>query len=305
MDKNRIRHKAAEAIAKLAERSAERGTDKSAANEPPKPGWIASGADFSAPIKPALLQEAVAYYDVALELSPDPSLHYRQALILEQLSDFDAAIDAFEASRSLYPGHVIDQFIERCRRKKSGVHDPMAFAMQGIRAMHAQAAARTPDAAQSRIHDVFSHMLSAVSALADSGPKSFHNRPGSRSADFGSSQDEADPHRHLIEFAEGFGWALVRGDFAAAHAMLDDALLKRCTQKELQEAYLTMVEYFDGSVEQVETQSVMDDWPSKRPGDRLWVYVGLIGEGEHEAVTVVVAGADEALRISALEWGRP
>jgi hypothetical protein len=49
----------------------------------------------------------------------------------------------------------------------------------------------------------------------------------------------------------------------------------------------------------------MDDWPDKKPGDRLWVYVGLIGEGEHEAVTVVVAGRDGALSISNLEWGRP
>ena len=317
MDK--VRRAAAQEVAKLARRAVARGTDKSAGVDHAaelKPGWVRSGADFHPPIKPALLQEAVAYLDIAIDLCADPNLHYEQARVFEQLSDFDAAIRASEAAIALSSQwqQFAGPMIERCQAKKSGRHDPAGAVMRNISNLFEKVSARSPDgAARKQLDAVLASMTSAVIS-ADDPPQRFENRPDSRSADFSNAkssnastaEQEDDAQHHLIEFAENFGWALVQKDFGAARAMLSEPLQQACTETQLQQAYAEMTGYMESGVEHVSAgDSTMEDWPAKQPGDRLWVYVGLIGEGEHEAVTVVVAGRDGALSISALEWGRP
>ena len=50
----------------------------------------------------------------------------------------------------------------------------------------------------------------------------------------------------------------------------------------------------------------MSDWPGKQPSDLEWVYVTLGGHTYSEAVIVVVGrGADGALHIREVEFGRP
>jgi len=47
------------------------------------------------------------------------------------------------------------------------------------------------------------------------------------------------------------------------------------------------------------------DWPSRQPGDVGWAYVGIVGHGFVEAVSVTVTEVDGSKFIREIEWGRP
>jgi hypothetical protein len=49
----------------------------------------------------------------------------------------------------------------------------------------------------------------------------------------------------------------------------------------------------------------MEDWPGRKPSDVGRVYVSVGGDVYSEAVTVIVTLEDEALKVRAVEFGRP
>lgn len=114
--------------------------------------------------------------------------------------------------------------------------------------------------------------------------------------------------KRYAETAVAFSSALSSGDWERAHAFLVPALQARLSPAALRLEYLRL---FQDSPEgspvtvQFDDQFAMDDWPDKQPGDVGWAYVSLCGEHVIEAVTVIVADVDGALRIRSVEWGRP
>lgn len=109
----------------------------------------------------------------------------------------------------------------------------------------------------------------------------------------------------FVPIARQFAEALVSENFTTAHEMLCASLRREFSPNSLRQTYTAMVSY--GSSQPVVDGYVhtMTDWPSQRSGDVGWVYVSISGEGFAEAVTVVVSQEAEALKISAIEWGRP
>lgn len=303
MDLERIRRESAAAVARLAGRAAERGQDKS--GEPIKAGWAPGGDDFGVPIQPALLQEAIAFYDVALGIHPDADTHYQQALLLEKLSDYEAAIAAFGAAVATDAAYeaVSSHLVARCRAKQAGGHDPFKAAADRMAEMFDKVPGTGLGALIGK--------LVAGAAGDRSQPaqaQSFTVRPGSRGTSFppATAGDRRSGQDSLIDFAEEFVRTLARRDASAAKALLGDALKRDYPRNHLQESFDMMVMQTGQAVTNVSAEpGVMEDWPDKAPGDRLWVYVSVECEGELEAVTVVVAGDDGALRISSIEWGRP
>ena len=63
-----------------------------------------------------------------------------------------------------------------------------------------------------------------------------------------------------------------------------------------------MIAYGQGSAQDVQLVTTLEQWPEKTPGDIGWAYVAILGHNFSEAVTVVVN--DQRL-IRAIEWGRP
>jgi len=260
----------------------QRGTGDASDEDPLKPGWKLSGADFGPPVKPAFLRQAVAYYDVAIEIDPaEQSFHYQQGLVLEQLSDFAAAIKAFEAAAAImkkqdFPGCqtpvlLCQTLIERCRARLAGTHDP--------------------------------------GAAADIG-KTFVHRPGSRSAALDTLEKTGmarDPAQPMIEFAERFVWLMAEQDFAAAHALLDTEMASACPVAELRQNFDALVAEI-GEIERIEPfftdlrDSDQDDSGDER---HTLIYFSIMGSDDHEGIAVFLAGPDESLRVCALEWGRP
>ena len=72
----------------------------------------------------------------------------------------------------------------------------------------------------------------------------------------------------------------------------------------LQETYEEMVEYFEIPPNELSVDSVDTEMLSIK-ADSAWVYVSIIGEGNSEAVTVVVSNEDGRHLIQKLERGRP
>ena len=110
------------------------------------------------------------------------------------------------------------------------------------------------------------------------------------------------PHGNAaLEFAA----ALIAGQFERAHKMLSTSAIREWSASSLQEAYTKMVEYFGSPPSFVQVVQAMTEWPGKMPGDVGWAYAAIAGEGESEAVTVVVASEGGKHVIRSIEWGRP
>ncbi|MCL2829151.1 MAG: DUF3887 domain-containing protein [Betaproteobacteria bacterium] len=309
MDKAQIRQHAAQAVARLAERAVQRGTGDALDDGPIKPGWERSGADFGPSIKPAFLRQAVAYYDVAIEIDPvEQSFHYQQGLVLEQLSDFAAAIKAFEAAVDImkeqdFPGGqtpvlLCQTLIERCRAKLCGTHDPGAALLEGVKKQREQFGRGDPP-------DILFSALQKVLAAVDVD-KTFPCCPDSRSASLDTGEKAGmarDPAQPMIEFAERFVWLMVEQDFAAAHALLDTEMASACPVAELRQNFDALVAGI-GEIEHIESDftDLRDDSGEER---HTMIYLSIMGSDDHEGVAVFLAGPDEGLRVCALEWGRP
>ncbi len=99
-----------------------------------------------------------------------------------------------------------------------------------------------------------------------------------------------------------FGRALVAGDFAAAHRLLDEPLATEFTPQSLGERYSEMIAYGGGPAADAQIITSFTEWPDQRPGDIGWAYAAIIGPDFSEAVAGVVSGR-RLIRL--LEWGRP
>ncbi len=310
MDKAQIRRNAAQAVAKLAERAVERGTDKSAQGDDLiKSGWERSGADFCPPIKPAFLRQAVAYYDVAIEIDPAADLYYQQGLVLEQLSDFAAAVEAFEAAAAAESRYqmIVAQLVGRCRAKLHGTHDPGAALLKGMEGFAKRPHQEFPQRNRTPLNTMLSMMQEVVAMVAPATGPTFTNRPDSRSAatDAGEAAEMGrDPLRYLIEFAEQFVWLMVQQDFVAAHAFLSAEMAGVCQLAELEQTFNDLVADI-GEIERVESVSLTDEpWERSENGAHE-IYVSVLGDQCDEGIAVAITKSDEGLQISNLEWGRP
>lgn len=110
------------------------------------------------------------------------------------------------------------------------------------------------------------------------------------------------PHgRIAVQFAS----ALIAGRYDEACALLTAAARDTWPPSVLQKAYEDMVSYFETPPHTAQAIEVMTDWPDRRPDDIGWAYASIEGDGEAEAVTVIVAMDEGASRIREIEWGRP
>lgn len=114
----------------------------------------------------------------------------------------------------------------------------------------------------------------------------------------------ATPHGNL---AYRFAAALVRGDYPAAHGLLTAESKAEWPAERLQSTYEQMVQYFMHPPHAAVPINDMADWqlPQRQSGDVAWVYTAIVGEGDSEAVTLVIAKEDGKLAIRSIEWGRP
>jgi hypothetical protein len=117
------------------------------------------------------------------------------------------------------------------------------------------------------------------------------------------------PQRDYVKVAVAFATALIEKDFALAESLLAPELRQRLTKAELRKRLDGMFcRYgYDDEPQRIDfdERQCMDEWPSKRPTDAGWAYVGILGEEFVEAVTVVIANVDGELLIRDIEWGRP
>lgn len=111
----------------------------------------------------------------------------------------------------------------------------------------------------------------------------------------------------VIQTAERFGEAIIRGDFSAAHALLTPEAQQAHSPDKLKSAVAEMLTYAEEPLKRasVVPEATLTDWPGKRPGDVAWIYVALEGDSYSEAVSVVITDTPHGARIRALEWGRP
>jgi hypothetical protein len=110
------------------------------------------------------------------------------------------------------------------------------------------------------------------------------------------------PHGRI---ASEFAHALVAGNFNQAHGMLSSMAKSEWDLDKLRTTYLEMVEYFDSPPTFVQVMEAMTEWPDKQPSDVGWAYAAIAGEGESEALTVVVSSEGGRHLIRSIEWGRP
>src|SRR5262245_56448516 len=110
------------------------------------------------------------------------------------------------------------------------------------------------------------------------------------------------------QIAVKFAQALVDADFALAASLLAPDLRREFTPELLAEHLHRMYEgYADGPPTSVHfpEEGVMEDWPTKQPGDLGWVYVGILGDDFVEAVAVIVSNIEDKPLIRDTQCGRP
>lgn len=114
----------------------------------------------------------------------------------------------------------------------------------------------------------------------------------------------ATPHGNL---AYRFAAALVKGDYQAARILLSPEAYIEWPPEKLQSTYEQMVHYFTHPPHAAVPINDMADWqlPERQVGDLAWVYVAIVGEGDSEAVTLIIAKENDRLAIRSIEWGRP
>ena len=102
-----------------------------------------------------------------------------------------------------------------------------------------------------------------------------------------------------------FASQLVAGRFDDAHQMLSTAAKLEWPRSLLASTYRKMVDYFETPPSLVMVVNTLEEWPDKLPKDIGWAYAAIAGDGESEAVTVVVCSEGEGHAIRSIEWGRP
>ena len=99
-----------------------------------------------------------------------------------------------------------------------------------------------------------------------------------------------------------FSRALVAGDFAAAHSLLEDPLSSELSPEQLRMHFQQMTDYWSGPAQRTEIMNALTEWPDRQHDDAGWAYAAILGPDFSEAVAGVVTKRG---RIRKLEWGRP
>ena len=115
------------------------------------------------------------------------------------------------------------------------------------------------------------------------------------------AQDPAD----VTGVAVAFVTALTKRDYAGAYGMTTRDYRNRVSFEAMQAAFEGIVPPDFGPIGSVESGLAMDTWPDKQPADQGWVYVSVGGDVFSEAVNVVVATEDRAMKVRDAEFGRP
>lgn len=305
-----IKQKAAEAVARLAERTAARGKGDFDPTGLPE-GWVMSGGLLPQAIDPELLREAEQLYGEAVAIFPQGVWMHHRALLLMDLGDFDAAIASFRACGE--QGDYVDQqmlapLIAQCQALK--VRNTTArtaeeagrmtreLVKDGMASMFAQFGPRGEEMAQN-----MRGLLDAVFAMSDRDMGDDANEAvAGAAAHVPLSADEVE---RLCEFGEDFGWALVQGRFEQAHAMLGDALQAELSADDLRREYTEMVDYAESPIDEVEAMPPDTDSADAAQGERGWLYVAIGSDDIAEAVSLSLGETDGRLYVRELEWGRP
>lgn len=277
-DMDEIRFKAASAVVSLANRCADKGREQKA---PAKGGWVPNGNGFGGFVQPKKLREAVAYYEIAHTIHPEPFAAYTRAMLLEELGDYDAAEQAFVALKGTsYETFGADAAV-RCRQHRAGTFNPDAQLDAAFAGLDENG--EVDDATV----DAMMKKLDAHLGNADTGPD-----------DGEESEDEVEANILALTFVD----LLTRRQYAQARKHLH-ASMKATTAADLREAFEALFED-EELPDGVDVQQVLTDWPGKGPDDIASIYVSLASENA-EAVTVLVCREGKRFAIRQIEWGRP
>lgn len=113
------------------------------------------------------------------------------------------------------------------------------------------------------------------------------------------------PPADYVGFALRFGQALLNREYARAFAMTSIGYQGRTTLDEMRAAFEAIVPPDWGTGGQVEVGQTLDDWPGRQASDAGWVYVSIGGDVYSEALMVIVALEDGAMKVRDVDFGRP
>jgi tetratricopeptide (TPR) repeat protein len=300
-----IIRKAAQAVARMAERTAKRGHEQVGQKGE---GWEMSHDLVPRPIYCPLLREAEALYAEAIHINATGWYHWQRALLLMELGDFDQAASAFQACVDCgdYVGQpVADQQIGICRQLKAAANNPrdtndsraqivMQTTAEMFRSLGPQGKLMTA---------LFSEMMTQAERARDRTDAIPGNDTGCETptrAPLSETESSA-----VCEFGEDFAWHLVRGDWEGAHAVLNKKLRRQFSPDDLRDKYVDMTEYAEAAFTDVEAQPPDNDMPDMEGNDVALVYIAIFSDDACEAVTLMVCREDGELRVRDVEWGRP
>ena len=300
-----IVRKAAEAVARLAERTAKRGHGQDGQKGK---GWEMSHDLLPQPINSALLREAQALYLEAIRLHATGWYHWQRALLLRELGEFDEAVSAFQACVDCgdYVNQAIaDQQINMCRKLMATPSQPQdAAESRGKMALQATAEMFRAMGPQG---DVMAELFSRMMSPLEGHNARTEGTQGQEADDTGTSRPPLTEAECTLvcEFGEDFAWRLVRSDWKGAHALLNQTLRKQLSAAKLRDNYTDMTSYAETAFSDVEAQPPENNMPDMTDSDVAWVYVAISSEDANEAVTLMICREDGDLRVRDVEWGRP
>jgi hypothetical protein len=106
------------------------------------------------------------------------------------------------------------------------------------------------------------------------------------------------------ETAFNFATSLINGQSEDAYFLLGFSIRDQWNPSLIQETYQKMVEYFHEPANSISVDIVDTELPNIPPNSG-WVYVSIFGEGNCEAVTLIISQEDDKFLIQSIEWGRP
>jgi hypothetical protein len=107
------------------------------------------------------------------------------------------------------------------------------------------------------------------------------------------------------EIAMQFAKLLANRNYSDAYEMTTQEYRKRNSLEQIQEHFEAIIPMDWGAIDSIEAGETMNDWRGKEATDVGWVYVSLGGDVYSEAVTVIIAEEEGALKVREVEFGRP
>lgn len=117
------------------------------------------------------------------------------------------------------------------------------------------------------------------------------------------TQDE-EPDTEWEKAGRTFVQHLTHRRYRDAHEMLTHQFKQTMSEQDLAREILRLTSEQFRPMEEPWVLSSLSHWPAKERADEGMAYVQIGGDG-NEAIMVTVASEDDALRVRAIEWGRP